>query len=176
MDRSARLATAALACTIALLAACGGDDDSATGTTTTVAPTTTAAAATDGAGTGTTAAGGTTANSAGAVPGADSPAPPPGSLSFVTDDGSVDVDLTGVTCTPGGDESSVTLSGGTGTTVTVDAAGGEGTLVLDGSTLFDGTIDDVRLGDAGNLVIEGTGNPARAGAPATTFTLAGECG
>jgi len=172
MDRSARLATAALACTVALLAACGGDDDSATGTTTTVAPTTTTTAA---AGTGTTAAGGTPANSAGAVPGAASAVPPPGSLSFVTEDGSVDVDLTGVTCTPGGDESSVTLSGGTGTTVTADAAGGEGTLVLDGSTLFDGTIEDVRLGDAGNLVIEGTGNPARAGAPSTTFTLAGEC-
>lgn len=69
---------------------------------------------------------------------------------------------------------SVTFSGD-GSQVAVDAAGGIGTVSVSGAVEFEGAVEFVEVGDAGNVTATGRGSLADPGAQPTTFEITGSC-
>jgi hypothetical protein len=97
-----------------------------------------------------------------------------GQYEFTTADESVQVTLTGVTCTTSG-ASSFEMSGGEGTTITASATDGSGQVVLGGDIEFEGRVDSAQVSDDGTLVANGTGSIADHTASPTTFEIRGAC-
>jgi hypothetical protein len=96
-------------------------------------------------------------------------------LRFTTEDGTIDLQFGQVVCTSS-DESSFQATGELdGTTITTEAAGQLGNVVLAGSQVFDGTIEEVAVGDTGALTAVGTGSTPDPDAAATGFTIQGQC-
>lgn len=57
--------------------------------------------------------------------------------------------------------------------VVISAEDGEGSVIIPG--LFEGTIDEIAVGDIGNVMISGRGGLADDSAEATTFEVLGNC-
>lgn len=154
----ARLLAALLLTSWLGAAACG--DDGASGTTTSgpAAPADRAPA---------DAVGGTTA----------APSDPAGEDRFVLTTDTDDIRVSGPTTGPcvigGGTSLEVTFSDGTND-VEVAAASGSGTVVVAG--VFEGRIDQVQLGDAGEVFLSGRGSLADDTAEPATFVVRGRCG
>lgn len=102
-------------------------------------------------------------------------APTTGSLEFTLDTANGDVSVSGTAtrCTnPSETTLEVTFSDGT-QQVVVSALDGAGSVTIPG--LFEGTIDQIAVGDLGNVSISGRGGLADDSAEATTFTVVGSC-
>ncbi|TIC85035.1 hypothetical protein E8D34_13205 [Nocardioides sp. GY 10113] len=100
-----------------------------------------------------------------------------GSLPFrlVTADGSIEVDGTAEAC-DNPDEANLATSFTDGTTtVTVNGVDGAGSITISGGTQFEGRIDSLMVGDAGNVAITGHGALADDAATPTGFTIEGSC-
>ncbi len=96
-------------------------------------------------------------------------------LAMKTEDGTIDLQFEKVVCTSA-DETTFTASGEVdGTTITAQAAGQVGNLVLMGTDEFSGTIRGVVIGDTGALAATGTGSTPDPNATATEFTIRGQC-
>ena len=73
-------------------------------------------------------------------------------------------------------ESSVMVNfAGESSTVTVDAENGTGIVTVSGDVEFEGRVESVSVGDAGDLVVTGSGSLADPGAAPTTFEIVGTC-
>jgi len=164
MIRSRTLAAAAVALTLpAFLTACG--DDEADTTTTTEA---------DGGDSGSSGSSGTDATETTDAPD-DGEGAMDGAKSFemTTADGSFSVSGTADSCdNPTESTLKVTFSDGT-TEVEVDATNGSGSVVAAGE--FEGTVESVSVGDAGDVTVSGRGSIADPGASPTTFEITGSC-
>ena len=102
---------------------------------------------------------------------------PMGPLQFemATSDGSADVQGQADGCDNPDEESlSTSFTDGT-TTVTIDASGGSGSIVVSGGTEYEGTIESLQVGDDGTVSITGTGGAADDSAGAGAFAIAGSC-
>ena len=141
----------------ALLTACGSDDASEESSTSTSADSTASTASNDPGTTGDTADANTDAKA----------------FELTTSDGSLTVAGTADGCTnPDETTLDVTFSDGT-YEVVVSADDGEGSVIIAG--LFEGTIDEISVGDTGRVDISGRGGIADDSVAPTTFTVTGSC-
>ncbi|MGI9576778.1 MAG: hypothetical protein ACR2OH_01105 [Microthrixaceae bacterium] len=166
----AAVAFALLAACALALAACGNDDEPDTSSKTTTTTTTDDTTSTTSS---------TTESTTPAVPTTeDTPvnsADELGPLQFELTTANDDVTVRGSTdgCTnPSETTLDVTFSDGTNEVVVV-AENGEGSVIIPG--LFEGTIDEIAVGDTGNVTISGRGGLADDSAEATTFEVLGNC-
>lgn len=114
----------------------------------------------------------------GADDGADDGGAPAGGKTFTmrTADGEIILDGAAPTCdNPGESTLAVTFSSTDGTTVSVDAEDGKGSVRVSGATEFEGKIIAVTVGDSGDVAISGEGSLADDSAEPTSFTISGSC-
>lgn len=163
---------------IALLAvapvACGSDDEADSGSSTTADTATSdnSSSSTSDTTSGTDSAQGTTGSTQGTDPGGTSEL---GSLEFELSTANGDVAVRGTSdgCTnPSETTLDVTFTDGT-SEVVVSAEDGVGSVIIPG--LFEGTIDQIAVGDLGNVMISGRGGLADDSAEPTTFEVLGNC-
>jgi len=147
------LAIAAALALPVVLGACGSDDDDPTDTTGSTTP-----------------AGGTARSSTSDPSGYGTAGP------FVLTSDNDDIRVSGNSlsgCT-NPDETTLEVSFTDGTLeVQVSAVAGEGTVIVPG--IFEGTIDSIMVGDAGDVFISGRGSLADDTAEPTTFDVTGSC-
>ncbi len=142
-------------CMSALLVACG--DDSAGSSTTTSTTTSTS----------------TSTGSSGTADGSDPGDAASSDFALTTSDGSFGVSGPSSGCS-NPDETTLDVSFSDGNyEVVVSAQSGEGSVVVPG--VFEGTIDNIAVGDLGDVTISGRGGLADDSVAPTTFEVTGSC-
>jgi hypothetical protein len=166
-------------CALALVA-CGSDDEADGGSSTTAGTSSSDTSSSDTSSSDTDSSGTSGTDSAQGATGSTRATDPEGaselgSLEFELTTANGDVTVTGTSdgCTnPSETTLDVTFTDGT-SEVVVSAEDGEGSVIIPG--LFEGTIDQIAVGDLGNVLISGRGGLADDSAEPTTFEVLGNC-